>query len=64
MRCARHVAGMGMRNVRVYRTFVVNPDGNGPLERPISRREDNIKMSIGAIAWGGMDWIHLTQDKD
>jgi hypothetical protein len=21
-------------------------------------------MDIGAIAWAGMDWVHLTQDKD
>jgi hypothetical protein len=31
-----------------------------------SRRkwEDNIKMDIIEIGWGGMDWIHLSQDKN
>jgi hypothetical protein len=25
---------------------------------------DNIKMDLGEIAWGGMDWIGLAQYKD
>jgi hypothetical protein len=25
---------------------------------------DNIKMDLGYIEWGGVDWIGLTQDKD
>jgi hypothetical protein len=24
---------------------------------------DNIKMDLGEIGWGGMDWIDLAQDK-
>jgi hypothetical protein len=26
--------------------------------------EDNIKMDLREIGWGGMDWIHLAQDMD
>jgi hypothetical protein len=26
--------------------------------------EDNIKMDIRGIGWGGMDWIYLAQDRD
>jgi hypothetical protein len=26
--------------------------------------EDNIKMDLRAIGWGGMDWIHLAEDRD
>jgi hypothetical protein len=26
--------------------------------------EDNIKMVLREIAWGGMDWIDLAQDRD
>jgi hypothetical protein len=26
--------------------------------------EDNIKMVLGEIGWGGMDWIELGQDRD
>jgi hypothetical protein len=25
---------------------------------------DNIKMDLREIGWSGMDWIHLTQDRD
>jgi hypothetical protein len=25
---------------------------------------DNIKMELREIGWGGMDWVHLAQDKD
>jgi hypothetical protein len=33
-------------------------------ERPRRRCEDNIKMDLRAIGWGGMKWIDLAQDKD
>jgi hypothetical protein len=26
--------------------------------------EDNIKMDLQEVGWGGMDWIDLAQDKD
>jgi hypothetical protein len=25
---------------------------------------DNIKMDLREVGWGGMEWIHLAQDKD
>jgi hypothetical protein len=25
---------------------------------------DNIKMDLGEIGWGGVDWISLVQDRD
>jgi hypothetical protein len=25
---------------------------------------DNIKMDLGEIRWGGVDWIGLAQDRD
>jgi hypothetical protein len=25
---------------------------------------DNIKMDLGEIGWGGMDWIDLAQDRE
>jgi hypothetical protein len=36
----------------------------GPLGRPSHRWEDNIKMDLREIGWGGMDWIGLAQDRD
>ena len=35
-----------------------------PLGKPRHRWEDNIKMDINEIAWEGMDWTHLAQDRD
>jgi hypothetical protein len=26
--------------------------------------EDNIKIGLRKIGWGGMDWIYLAQDRD
>jgi hypothetical protein len=53
-----------MGNSDVYRALVGKPDGRRLLERPKSRREYNTKMGIGEIAWGGVDWAHLSQDRD
>jgi hypothetical protein len=25
---------------------------------------DNIKMDLGKVRWGGMDWIYLAQDRN
>jgi hypothetical protein len=45
-----------------YRILVGKPDGKKPLGRPRGMWEDNIKMDIREIGWGGMDWIDLAQD--
>jgi hypothetical protein len=34
------------------------------LGRPRHRWEDNIRMDLREIGWGGMDWIDLAQDRD
>jgi hypothetical protein len=28
------------------------------------RWEDNIRMNIREIGWGGVDWMHLYQDRN
>jgi hypothetical protein len=38
--------------------------GKRPLGRPRCRWVDNIKMELGEIGWGCMDWIDLAQDRD
>jgi hypothetical protein len=63
MRWARHVARMGERR-GVYRVLVGKPAGKKPLGRPMCRWEDNIKINVNKVGWGGMDWIELAQDKD
>jgi hypothetical protein len=62
MRWAGHVARVGeWRNV--YRVLVGKPEGKIPLERPRRRWEDRIKMDLREIGRGGMEWIHLAQDR-
>jgi hypothetical protein len=43
---------------------VRKPKGKKPLGRCRHRWEDNIRMDLREIGWGGMDWIDLTQDRD
>jgi hypothetical protein len=43
---------------------VGKPEAKRPLIRPRFRLEDNIKMDLLEIRWGGMDWIDLAQDRD
>jgi hypothetical protein len=45
------------------RILVGKPEGNKPLGRPRRSWEDNIRMDLREIGWGGMDWIDLTQDR-
>jgi hypothetical protein len=46
------------------RILVGKPKGKTPLGRLRLRWEDNIKMDLRDIKWGGMDLIYLTQDTD
>jgi hypothetical protein len=43
---------------------VGKPKGKGPLGRPIHRWENNIKIDLREIEWGGIVWIDLAQDRD
>jgi hypothetical protein len=43
---------------------VGKPEGKRPLGRHKCRWEDNIRMGLRVIGWGGMDWIELAQDRD
>jgi hypothetical protein len=47
-----------------YRILVGKPEGKGPLVRPRRKRADNIKIDLRGIGWDGVDWIHLTLDRD
>jgi hypothetical protein len=46
-----------------YRTLVGKPDGRRPLGRPRRRWEDNIKMDLLAVGWGGAQtgliWLRI-----
>jgi hypothetical protein len=43
---------------------VGKPEGKRPLGRPRRRWEDNIRMDVREIGWGGMAWIYLAQNRD
>jgi hypothetical protein len=63
MRWAGHVARMGeVRGAHII--LVGRPEERSPLGRPRRRWEDNIKMDLGKIGFGDVDWILLAQDRD
>jgi hypothetical protein len=47
-----------------YRILVGKPEGKRPLGRPTHRCENNIRMDLREIGWGGRDWIDLAHDRD
>ena len=63
MKCAVHVERIGQRR-GLDRVLVGKPEGKTPLGRPRRRWEDNIKMDLQEVGFGGMDWIELAQDRD
>jgi hypothetical protein len=46
------------------RILVGKPEGKRLLRRPTCKLEDNIKMDLRGIGWGGMNWIDLAQNWD
>jgi hypothetical protein len=63
MRWAGHVARMGEER-DVYGVLVGKPEGKRQVERPRRSWEDGIKTDLREIGWGGVEWIHLAQDRD
>ena len=57
------LAYMGERR-GVYRVLVGKPEGKSPMGRPRRRWDDNIKVDLQEVGYGGMDWIELAQDRD
>jgi hypothetical protein len=47
-----------------YRLLVGKLEGKGPLGRPRRRWVDNIKMDLGDVGWGDVDWIGLAKDRN
>jgi hypothetical protein len=48
----------------VYRVLVGKPEGKRSLGRLRRRWQDNIKVELQEVGYGGMDWIELAQDSD
>jgi hypothetical protein len=57
------ISGMGERR-GAYRGLLGRPEGRRPLGRPRRRWEDNIKMDLQEVGWGGLDWIYMALDRD
>jgi hypothetical protein len=63
LRWAGHVARMGRGEV--HTGLVGKPEEKKPLGRRRRRWEDNIKMDLREVRWGGgIDRIDLAQDRD
>jgi hypothetical protein len=65
MRWAGHVrvARMGEKR-NAYRLLVAKPEGKRPLGRPRRRWMDNIRMVLGEVGWGDVDWIGLAKGRN
>ena len=48
----------------VYRILVGKAEGKRPLGGPRRRWEDNIKMDLQEVRYGGIEWLELAQDRD
>jgi len=47
-----------------WAVLVRKPEGKRPLGRPRCRWEDNIKVNLQEVGYGGMNWIDVAQDRD
>jgi len=63
MRWAGHVARMEETRA-LYKVLVSKPEGKKQLGRPRRRWDDNIKIDLQEVEYGGMDRIELAQGMD
>jgi len=63
MRLVGHIARIVERRFAHW-VLAGKPEGKIPLGRPRRRWEDNIKVDLQEIEYGGMDWIEMAQDRD
>jgi hypothetical protein len=47
-----------------YRLLVGKPEGKRQIGRPRRRLVDNIRMDLGEVGWGYVDWIGLAHDRN
>jgi hypothetical protein len=60
---AKYVARIGEKR-NVYRLLARKPEGKRPLGRPRPRWADHIKMDLGEVGWGDVDWFGPAQDRN
>jgi hypothetical protein len=47
-----------------YRLLVGKPERKRPQRKPRRRWVDNIRMDLGEVGWGDVDWIDLAKDRN
>jgi hypothetical protein len=62
-RWAGHVACAGAKR-NTHSLLVGKPEENSSLGRQRHKWVNSIKMNLGEIEWGGVDWIGLARDRD
>jgi hypothetical protein len=62
MRWAGHAARM--EKMKPYRLLVEKPEGKRLLGRPRRRLVDNIRIDLGEVEWGDVDWFGLAKDRN
>jgi hypothetical protein len=65
MRWVGHVARMGEKR-NAYRLLIIGGKARGKETNRKTRRRcvDNIRMDLGEVGWGDVDWIGLAKDRD
>jgi hypothetical protein len=63
MRWPGHAARMRKKR-NAYMLLVGKPEGKRLLGRPRCRWVDNVRMDLGEMEWGAVDWIGLAQDRN
>jgi hypothetical protein len=63
MKWEGNVARMGEKR-NAYRLLVGKPEGKRSLGRPRRRWVDNIKVYLGEVVWGDVDWTGLAKDRN
>jgi hypothetical protein len=63
MRWVGHIVRIGEKRT-AYRLLVGKPEGKRPLGRRRRRCVDNIRMELGEVGWGDVDWIGLAKDRN
>jgi hypothetical protein len=47
-----------------YRLLVEKPEGKRQLGRLRRGWEENIRIDLGEVGWGDVDWVGLAQDRN
>jgi hypothetical protein len=63
MRWAGYVARRGEKR-NTYRLLVGKTKGTRPLGSPRCWWVDNIRIALGEVGWGDVDWIGLAKDRN